>query len=212
MPEMLKEDLAHVIWMGGSPCAGKSSIAESLSSKYHLYFYRCDDHFQEHQSRIIPDKHPAFHTLTGLTWDQIWMRPVPIQVAAEIDIYREEFGMIVEDLLALPKSIPILAEGAALLPDCVSEILLNRRQAIWIVPTEPFQRTHYARRTWIHEILSQCRDPRQAFQNWMDRDVAFAKWVAERAAELELELITVNGALTIVQNTEIVEKHFQLLG
>jgi hypothetical protein len=210
MKQGLKQALSHVFWIGGSPCAGKSSIAQILVDKYNLQYYQCDHQFDKHQARVVPDKHPVFHQLSGMSWDDIWMRPVPVQVAAEFEIYLEAFEMIVEDLLAMPGSPPVLAEGAALLPDCVAEVLMDRRQAIWIVPTEIFQRTHYPRRSWIHDILRQCTDPQQAFQNWMDRDVAFAKQVAGRTAELGLALINVDGTITIAETAAMVETFFEL--
>jgi len=209
--QSIQQDLAHVFWMGGSPCSGKSSIAKLLSDRYELQVYNCDDAFYEHGKRVTPLGQPAFHQVLNMTWDEIWMRPVGVQLTEEIAIYREEFGMIIKDLLALPRSPPILAEGAALLPDCVHDVLLNSWQAIWVVPTESFQRTHYPNRgRWVQEILSQCKNPDQAFQNWMDRDVAFVRWVAKRATDLGLELLQVGGKRMIAENAEIVEAHFQL--
>ena len=136
--------------MGGSPCSGKSSIAKLLSDRYELQVYNCDDAFYEHGKRVTPLRQPAFHQVLNMTWDEIWMRPVKVQLGKEIAIY------------------------------------------------------------WVQEILSQCENPGQAFQNWTDRDIAFARWVAKRATDLGLELLQVDGKHTIVENAEIVEAHFQL--
>jgi 2-phosphoglycerate kinase len=208
----IKQSLEHILWMGGSPCSGKSSIAERLANRYGLALYRCDDAFWKHTEHVDPDRHPTLHKLNQMTWDEIWMRPVDVQIADEMRCYHEEFEMIVDDLLAYPRSTPVLAEGAALLPDLVSALLPNDRRAIWIVPTATFQQTHYTpeQRPWVHGILKQCRDARQAFQNWMDRDAGFAKRVSARARELGLELIEVDGERTIEQNTKIVANHFRL--
>ena len=54
------------------------------------------------------------------------MRLVEQQVAEEITLYREEFPLLFDKLLAFAKSPPILAEGAALLPACVVPLLLER--------------------------------------------------------------------------------------
>jgi hypothetical protein len=211
MPRTIRQDLAHVFWMGGSPCSGKSSIAELLSERTRLQYYQCDNAFTEHGKRVTAVKQPAFHQVLHMTWDEIWMRPVEVQLKKEIAIYREEFEMIVQDLLALPKSPPILAEGAALLPGCVRDVLLNPHQAIWIVPTGPFQRAHYPNRgPWVQDILRQCKHPEQAFRNWMDRDVAFARWVARSATGLGLRLLEVDKERTISDNARIVAQHFQL--
>ena len=210
--EQMKQSLRHILWMGGSPCSGKSSIAEMLADQYGLADYRCDDAFFEHAKRVDSRKHPTFHALTRMTWDEIWMRPVDVQVAEEIACYREEFEMIVADLLAYPKPQLVIAEGAALLPDCVSSLLLDRRRAVWIVPTEAFQRAHYTfeQRPWMRGILEQCEDPPQALKSWMDRDVGFARQVAGRVKELELGLIEVDGSRTIAENAEIVARYFKL--
>jgi len=71
------------------------------------------------------------------------MRPVEQQGVEEMTLYREEFPLILEELLALPRSEPHLAEGAALLPACVLPFLLEPQRAIWIVPTAEFQLHHY---------------------------------------------------------------------
>jgi 2-phosphoglycerate kinase len=204
--------LAHVLWMGGSPCSGKSSIAEMLAEKYGLHVYKCDDVFWEHAKRVDPVKHPTFHRLTRMTWDEIWMRPVAVQIADEFACYREQFGMIVDDLLALPRSTPVIAEGAALLPELVSDLLHDRSRAVWAIPTEPFQREYYTleKRPWINDILAHCQDPTQAFANWMDRDVGFAQRIAQRARALDLEVLTVDGKRTTEQNAEIVAQCFGL--
>jgi adenylate kinase family enzyme len=209
----IKQSLAHVLWMGGSPCSGKSSIAETLANRYGLTLYRCDDAFWEHMEHADPDRHPTLHKLNQTAWNEIWMRPVDVQIAEEMKCYYEEFDMLLDDLLEYPRSTPVLAEGAALLPDLVSGLLPDDRRAIWIVPTAAFQRAHYTpeQRPWVKDILKQCQDATQAFQNWMDRDAGFANQVSTRVRELGFRLIEVDGERTIEENTEMVADHFRLV-
>ena len=35
-------------YIGGSPCAGKSTVAEILSRKYNLYYYKVDDYLDKY--------------------------------------------------------------------------------------------------------------------------------------------------------------------
>lgn len=207
-----RKELAHVFWVGGSPCSGKSSITQILADEHGLNVYRCDDAYWEHAKRVAPVEQPTFHRLAQMAWDEVWMRPVEVQVAEEIACYREEFAMIVEDLLALDRSRPVIAEGAALLPDLVSGLLLDRSRAVWVVPTEPFQREHYTleKRPWVKDILRHCQDPTQAFANWMERDVGFTEWVVRRARELDLEVLMVDGKRTIAENAGAVAGYFGL--
>ena len=147
---------------------------------------------------------------TGMTWDEVWMRPVDVLVTRELAFYREEFEMVLEDLSAMSRSTPIIAEGAALLPECVAPLLSRPNQAIWIVPTEEFQLKEYARREWVENILSQCRDPQRAWQNWMDRDAGFAKAVTEDAKARGLHVIEVDGFQSIEEHAKMVAAQFGL--
>jgi hypothetical protein len=208
--EALRQDLSHIYWIGGSPCSGKSSIADSLAQSYRLPVYRGDDAFFEHEKIITQDKQPVFHKLTHLSSDELWMRPVDQQIAEEIALYREEFPLILQDLLTLPATHPIIAEGAALLPEQVCQLLSDPRRAIWIVPTAEFQQHHYPRRDWTHDIVAACTDPEQAFQNWMQRDIGFATFIASQATEQGMRVLLVDGKRSLAENIASVEQHFQL--
>jgi hypothetical protein len=117
----------------------------------------------------------------------------------------------VSDLLSLPQSEHILVEGTCLLPRCVHTVLSSRSAAVWMVPTEGFQRAHYASRgLWVQTILNECATPEQAFENWMGRDVAFARWVVSTADELRLKTIPIDGSRTIAESARLVAGLFGL--
>ena len=206
----ISQQLSHILWIGGSPCAGKSSIAYILAQQYNLQTYSCDDHYEAHLTRATPDKHPLMSNAAGMTWDEVWMRPVDVLVTRELAFYREEFEMVIEDLLAMRRSTHIIAEGAALLPQCVAPLLSHPSQAIWIVPTKEFQLKEYAHRDWVENILSQCQDPQQAWHNWMGRDAGFAKAVAQDAIARGLRVIEVDGKQSLEEHTKMVAAHFGL--
>ena len=200
---------SHVFWIGGSPCSGKTSITRLLARRYGLAEYHCDEEFTGHQQRATPGSEPRLHGLITQTCDEIWMRTLAAMVEHEIALYGEEFPMILADLLALAPT-PVLAEGTALLPQHVQAALGGGRQAIWIEPSEGFQRREYPRRAWIQEVLRTCSDPRAAFANWMNRDVAFAKVVTQHARDLGMRVIVVDGRHSMEQNAAIVAEYFGL--
>lgn len=200
----------HVFWLGGSPCSGKSSIVDLLAETHALNVYHCDDHFPRHVEAADPDEQPNLHKLNTLSWNDIFLRPVEVQVADEIAIYREEFPLIAADLRAFPTDVPLLVEGAALLPEIVANLLPAARHALFLVPTPPFQRATYAGREWKDGILQQCRDPEQAWANWMARDVEFGRWLTATAIHRGLSVIEVDGSHTIAENAGRVAEHFHL--
>ena len=207
----IQRHLSHVYWIGGSPCSGKSSIVERLIQRYACQSYNCDDAFARHAEKATPEAQPTFFKVTHIAWEALWMQPVDVLVQDAIRVYHEEWTMIVEYLLALPADTPIIAEGAALLPALVLDVLADPQQAIWVIPTAAFQRERYPQRgAWVQQIVSQCTDPEQALRNWMDRDVAFASWVSEEARRRHLKVLVVDGERTIDENTAVVEAHLQL--
>ena len=207
--ETLARKLAHVYWIGGSPCSGKSSIVSRLQEQANLVTYSCDEAFGRHAQAAERDTAPTLFKVTHMDWETLWMRPVETLFQDEVQVYREEWRLIVDDLLALPSDRPIVAEGAALMPGLVHGILSDPRQAIWVVPSETFQREIYPKRgDWVDEILSQCSQPEQALRNWMDRDVAFARHVSARSRALALAVLTVDGSRSIDENATIVAAQF----
>ncbi len=194
--------LPCVYWIGGAPCAGKSTVAQSLADRYNLHYYQCDAHFEVHQQRATATQQPTLARLASLSCDEIWLPPVAEQLARVQAIYHEEFSMIMADLHTLPKERPLLVEGSALLPLLVLPHLSACRHAIWITPTPAFQRSHYVQRPWIHDVLRTCTDPRLAFQNWMARDEAYAAWIEEQTRMLGLPCLWVDGQQTLDQMTQ----------
>lgn len=202
---------AHILWIGGAPCSGKTSISLALGETFGLKVYHCNDAYLAHVKRVRPEAQPTMARLREMTWDDLWMRPVDEMVTDELAAYREEFDMILTDLRTLPRDQPIIAEGAALLPDLVMDVVSDPRQAIWLNPGGTFQRDHYLHNNdRVQAILDQCTDPVQAFENWMARDKLLAEWVAASAHALNLTVLTVTGRRTVGQNAEIVANHFGL--
>ena len=205
-----KHKLENVFWLGGSPCAGKSSISEIIASRFGLDVYHVDEAFEAHAQHFDPLRHPALTKWLKSSWNQRWMQPTENLLQDVIACYREHFTLVLEDIFSLPKRKSLLVEGTALLPAQVASVLLRPSHAIWLIPTADFQRTHYAKRDWITSVLAQCSEPEVAFHNWMERDIRFARWIEAEASATHLTLLRVDGNRTIEQNADAVARHFQL--
>ena len=203
--------LENVFWLGGSPCAGKSSISNILANRFDLNVYHVDEAFDAHSQHLNPVLHPALTKWGKSSWNQRWMQSVDSLVKEVIACYREHFSLIVEDILSVPKGKPVLVEGTALLPSQVAKVLPTRNHAIWIVPTADFQLEYYSKREWICGVLEQCDDSEAAFQNWMERDSRFASWVMAEVKALGLEFLEVDGERTIEENAMAIAAHFQFI-
>jgi 2-phosphoglycerate kinase len=204
--------LENVFWLGGSPCAGKTSTSEIIASRFDLDVYHVDEAFEVHAARFDPIRHPTARKWLASSWDQRWMQSIDNLVKDAIACYQEHFTLILEDVFSLPKRRPLLIEGTALLPRQVASVLSRQSRAIWLLPTADFQRAHYSERDWAHSIVAQCSEPAVAFHNWMERDIRFAEWIEEEAKVLHLPLLRIDGNRTIKENAETVATHFQFVG
>jgi hypothetical protein len=206
-----EDKLKRVFWLGGSPCAGKTSISEILASRFDLDVYHVDEAFETHVQYLNPAHQPTLTRWLASSWNQRWMQSVDCLVAEAIACYREHFDFIRQDILTRPLPKSLLVEGTALLPIEVDKILPQRSNAIWITADDHFQRQHYAERKWARRIVDQCDDPEVAFHNWMERDIRFAQWIRTEISTLDLQLLKIDGSRTVEENAEVVAARFQLV-
>jgi 2-phosphoglycerate kinase len=188
--------LAHVLWLGGSACAGKSSVARLLSARHGLALYSCDDHFEEHRSRASPERHPRFHRLMDRPVEELWSQPAEEQASDILGFYQDEMEMVREDLSVL--SGPVLAEGVGLLPRLLAETAVDPRQTVWLVSSEEFRLKTYRRRgPFVEEMLARCSDPERTFREWMRRDSLIAEAIVEEARRIGRAVIENDGRRSV---------------
>jgi hypothetical protein len=197
----LQQRLKHVLWIGGSVCAGKTSIARLLGAKYCMPVYHFDQHERDHIAR----GHPSPSVL--MTPDELWLRPTPEQLAERtIASWTSRFPFVVEDLLSLPADGPIVAEGAGFFPEVISPILSNPHQAIWLVASRSFlPAMRFARGMGLPGLTS---DPKRVMENIIARDLLMAEHIRRSAAESGLPVVEVDGTRTLEEVAQIVEDHF----
>lgn len=207
--DALRSRLSHVYWLGGSPCCGKSTISDLIRDRYDVQVVHVDEAVRDKYSQFRPDTQPCLHRWTSSSWDDLWARPVDVLLEEVFRCYKEQFDIILADLLELQPNSPILVEGNSLLPSKMAPLVQAKSHALWMVPTEEFQRREYPRRgAWVKAILDQCSDPGQALKNWMDRDVAFAARIADQVRCSGFTLLTVDGTRPIEQNMQLVVERF----
>lgn len=210
MENKIAHNLSHILWIGGSPCSGKSTIAAALAERHGFAMYTCDDMVDRHTAEAGPDRAPTMHRLGRASCDELWMRPLGQQVREEMTYYDEEFPFILDDLLAKPRDRPVIVEGAALMPHLLDRIDTPSDRSIWILPSPAFQRAHYARRDWRHDVLATCTEQDQAWHNWMARDIGFATAVAAECLVLHGTCLTIDGTRPVSAILDEVTQHFRL--
>lgn len=195
--DTLRPALAHVLWIGGAPDAGKTAVATALSAAHGLQRYHYDQYDRQgqgHWARADPARQPRMYAslTSGKSLDDRWVHATPDELLARfLGTSAERFWLVVEDLLALPPAPPVVAEGFGLLPEWVHPLLTTPRQAVWLVPTPTFKQASMARR----QKLRETSDPERARRNLFERDLRIADHVRARAESRGLgsSVIEVDG-------------------
>ena len=210
MNSNLQQLFSHAYLLGGSPCSGKSTIAEMLAAKYGFQYYKADDHEGNHIQRSTPDLQPVMFKYSRKSWDEIWSQTAEKLLHDEIKYYHERFPFILDDLNQLNLEPPVILEGAAFLPELIERYPVKHENMIFMIPTMEFQLRHYAQRLWIQSILDECHNPQEAFENWMKRDGLFSQEVSHQASVCGFRVIQVDGSLSIQRQFEAIEAQFTL--
>lgn len=165
----------NIYYIGGSPCSGKSTTAEILSKKYDLYYFKVDDYLDKYTQLGVAKGYEICKKQTELSAEQIWMRDPNLQCAEEIQWYEEVFEFVQKDLSAISCKKGIITEGAAYMPKLIREIGVPYNRYVSLTPAKEFQLFHFRKREFVPYILRDCCDKQTAFNNWMERDILFAK-------------------------------------
>ena len=183
-----------VLFIGGSPCSGKSTVAELISKEYDAFYFKVDDYLGELIAAAAEQGKSACAGVSGLSADGNWLREPHIQCDEEFRIY-DEIAPFVFDKIGELSSGLVIAEGAAYTPQVMKTY--GAEKYITIVPTPDFQISHYREREWVKYVLAECSDKEKAFDNWMKRDILFAEQVRAECEKLGIPCIVNDGTKTI---------------
>jgi hypothetical protein len=205
----MRARLSHVLWIGGGPQAGKTTLSRLLAGKWDLKIYNLDWHaVREHAGR----PGTAVAAFQRLSMDERWAVPSADELLERsVAIWQDGFTLVVEDLLALPDSRTIVAEGPGAFPWCVAPLLSSPRQAIFLVPTRE-RRDIVASRRWGSgqgERFPGILERERALTNVSARDALLDTRIMSSCAELGLRCERLDGSLDLDDSLALVEDHFR---
>jgi hypothetical protein len=198
--------LLHVLWIGGPPCSGKTSIARSLAAKHDLRVYRSDAQTWKHHDAAVARGFPAAARWEEMTADEHWLGELEAMVELSVAVNEERCRLMVEDVEALPAAPLIVAEGTPLFPSLVGELLADRDHGVWLLPTPAFQRARLEERP--RTTFEGASDPIRALENRIQRELRVGELIEEEANGRGLHVLCVDETRDLAAVTAAVEAVF----
>jgi hypothetical protein len=134
-----------VLWIGGPPGTGKTAVATRISRRHGLRWYGTDTRTWQHRDRALMAESAAARRWEAMTPEERWVQSTPAEML-DMSLYAERGPMVLDDLRGLPDSPLLLAEGSTIPMHVVSNGIADRSRAVWLIPTEDFQRALLAAR------------------------------------------------------------------
>jgi hypothetical protein len=156
---------AGALWIGGSTCSGKSTLAREHAVRTGYPIYSADDTFDEHARRLPGSRLAA---IAAMAVGERLTRPPEAQAADVWAIAEERWPLILADLDSLPGRA--IVEGECLLPANLASLGVAPAQVTFLFITPAERRRRYSARQWAREHVAGCADPDAAFEAWMRRD------------------------------------------
>jgi hypothetical protein len=168
-----------------------------MAARHGLRLFATDDVMSDHAGRSAPGDVPFLSEFAAMDMDERWVNRSPEAMLETFHWFRGEgFGLIVEDLLRLPREPCVISEGFRLLPRLVQPLLAVPDHAVWLLPTPDFRRAAFDSRGSLWEIARRTGDPERALRNLLERDRMFTERLYEETKRLELRVIEVDGTMT----------------
>ena len=207
----LKAQLQNVFWIGGAGYGGKTTITDLLARKHNFQPYHPEDLFHEHKKAASPEDHPSllapFHG-----WEWFFNRPIDEYMKAITDNCREQFEMVVLDLVKMNADSKVVVDGFLLDPWLVKR-LTEHNKSIFLYADEKTIRNGFFARADKQDLLgviNTLSDLAKTRERVLEMACAQSARKRAEAEAAGVRVLVRNGETDLQEALTAIEQHFGL--
>lgn len=207
----LKEQLKHVYWLNGGPCAGKSTMTKKFIED--LGFQTLKDDIVRYRPYSCPIEHNALQFPNpNLDWEKWFNRPVDVHCQWLLDLPKEMMEFFIIDLLKLPDDKPIIID-LGIMPEYILPFIPKERMICLFTSNEEIERLYYFRDD--HKMILDCirantADPEKTIKHGNKSLVNFSEEIKNACIKNSIKTIERTPNLNIDEQFKLIREHFGL--
>lgn len=207
----LRSQLENVLWIGGAAYGGKTTITDLLAEKHGFIPYHPEDLFHEHKEAASPEDHPTlcaqFHG-----WEWFFNRPLEEYIKAIEDSGREQFQMVILDLVRMAAESTVVADVYFLDPE-LARRLTHYNACVFLYAEEATIRDGFFDRQDKRDlcgVIETLEDPARTREHCLDVTCALSARKRAAAEAAGMQVLARDGRTDLAETLAAVEEHFGL--
>lgn len=206
--DYLREQLKHVYWLNGGPCAGKTTMTNKFINE--LGFQTLDDDVMKYRPFTSPIDYPALqYPHPNLDWEQWFHQPVDEKCQWLFDLVDEMMDFFVIDLLKLPESKPIVID-LGIMPERILPFIPKERMICLYTSDEEIEKLYFFREDhkMILDVVNLTSNPEETIKHGNKPMVKFSREIKKACVKNGIKTLERTPGLTVDEQFRIVRDHF----
>lgn len=207
----LKEQLKHVYWLSGGPCAGKTAMTKKFVEE--LNFQTLEDDILKYRPFSCPKEYPALQMPNAnLNWNEWFNRPTEIHTKWLHELVEEMMEFFVIDLLMMSNNKPIIID-LGIMPEYILSFIPRERIVGLFTSAEEIEKLYLFRED--HKMILDCinfntLNPEESIKNCNKSMIRFSNEIKEACLKHSIKIIERTPEMSIDEQFNLVCEHFGL--
>jgi hypothetical protein len=207
----LKEQLKHVYWLNGGPCAGKTTMTKIFVEE--LGFQTLEDDVLKYRPFSSPVEYPALQMPNpNLDWDKWFNRPVDEHYQWLVQLVEEMMEFFIIDLLKMPNNKPIIID-LGIIPEHILPFIPKERMICLYTSDEEIERLYFFRED--HKMILDCinaytSNPEGTIKHSNKSMVKFSNEIKNACIKNGIKTIERTPNMSVEEQFKLVREHFGL--